>query len=29
MLGVPELRHLLTRMLWRGWRGVEHLLHWS
>jgi SRSO17 transposase len=28
-LSVPELRHLLTHMLWRGWHGVEHLLHWS
>jgi hypothetical protein len=28
-LSVPELRHLLTAMLWRGWHGVEHLLHWS
>jgi len=26
---VRELRHLLTAMLWRGWHGVEHLLHWS
>ena len=26
---VPELRHLLTRLLWRGWRGIEHLLHCS
>jgi hypothetical protein len=28
-LSVPELRHLLTGMLWRGWHGIEHLLHWS
>lgn len=28
-LSVPELRHLLTHQLWRGWHGVEHLLHWS
>jgi SRSO17 transposase len=27
-LSVPERRHLLTRMLWRGWHGLEHLLHW-
>src|ERR1039457_7314067 len=27
-LGVPELRHLLTALLWRGWHGIEHLLHW-
>jgi hypothetical protein len=26
---VPELRHLLTALLWRGWHGLEHLLHWS
>jgi hypothetical protein len=29
LLSVPELRHLLTHLLWRGWHGVEHLLHWS
>ena len=29
VLSVPELRHLLTHLLWRGWHGVEHLLHWS
>ena len=23
-LSVPELRHLLTHLLWRGWHGVEH-----
>jgi len=28
-LSVPELRHLLTGVLWRGWHGLEHLLHWS
>jgi len=28
-LSVPELRHLLTALLWRGWHGIEHLLHWS
>jgi hypothetical protein len=28
-LSVPELRHLLTALLWRGWHGLEHLLHWS
>ena len=28
-LSVPELRHLLTWMLWRGWHGIEHLLPWS
>src|ERR1017187_1617061 len=28
-LSVPELRHLLTHLLWRGWHGVEHLLQWS
>ena len=28
-LSVPELRHLLTGMLWRGWHGLEHLLQWS
>src|SRR5271163_3952139 len=28
-LSVPELRHLLTRLLWRGWHGVDHLLRWS
>ncbi len=28
-LSVPELRHLPTALLWRGWHGVEHLLHWS
>jgi hypothetical protein len=27
-LSVPELRHLLAGMLWRGWHGIEHLLHW-
>src|ERR1022692_1552355 len=27
-LSVPELRHLLTALLWRGWHGIEHLLHW-
>src|ERR1017187_10418181 len=27
-LGVPELRHVLTALLWRGWHGIEHLLHW-
>jgi hypothetical protein len=27
-LSVPELRHLLTHLLWRGWHGVGHLLHW-
>ena len=25
-MSVPELRHLLTGMLWRGWHGLEHLL---
>ena len=28
-LSVPELRPLLTHLLWRGWHGVEHLLYWS
>src|ERR1035437_9857331 len=28
-LSVPELRHLLTALLWRGWHGIEPLLHWS
>jgi hypothetical protein len=28
-LSVPELRHLLTGLLWHGWHGVEHLLYWS
>ncbi len=28
-LSVPELRHLLTALLWRGWHGLEHLRHWS
>jgi hypothetical protein len=28
-LSVPEMRHLLTQLLWRGWHGVEHLFHWS
>jgi SRSO17 transposase len=28
-LSVPELRHLLTALLWLGWQGIEHLLHWS
>ena len=28
-LSAPELRHLLTALLWRGWHGIEHLLHWS
>jgi len=28
-LSVPELRHLLTGMQWRGWHGLEHLLHGS
>jgi hypothetical protein len=28
-LSVPELRHLLAHLLWRGWHGIEHLLHWS
>ena len=28
-LSVPELRHLLTHLLWRGWHGAEHLLQWS
>jgi SRSO17 transposase len=28
-ISVPELRHLFTRLLFRGWNGVEHLLHWS
>jgi len=28
-LSVLELRHLLTDLLWRGWYGIEHLLHWS
>ena len=27
-LSVPELRHLLIHLLWRGWHSVEHLLHW-
>lgn len=27
-LSVPELRHLLTHLLWRGWHGVDHLLLW-
>jgi len=27
-LSVPELRHLLAHLLWRGWHGVEHLLLW-
>jgi hypothetical protein len=26
-LSVPELSHLLTGMLWRGWHSLEHLLH--
>ena len=28
-LSVPELRHLLTHLFWRGWHGVERLLRWS
>jgi len=28
-LSVPELRHLLTHLFWRGWHGIEHLLRWS
>src|SRR5579875_3624202 len=28
-LSVPELRHLLAHLFWRGWHGVEHLLRWS
>jgi hypothetical protein len=28
-LSVPELRHLLTHLLWGRWCGIEHLLHWS
>jgi hypothetical protein len=28
-LRVSQVRHLLTRMLWRGWHGVEDLLYWS
>lgn len=28
-LSVPELRRLLAHLLWRGWHGVEHLLHRS
>ena len=24
-----ELRHLLTALLWLGWHGIEHPLHWS
>jgi hypothetical protein len=25
-LSVPELRHLLTHLLWRGWHGVDNSL---
>src|SRR5664279_5390233 len=28
-LSIPELRPLLTALLWRGWHGIEPLLHWS
>jgi hypothetical protein len=28
-LSLSEIRHLLALCLWRGWHGVEHLLHWS
>jgi hypothetical protein len=28
-LSIPKLRHLLTYLLWRGWNGLDHLLHWS
>jgi hypothetical protein len=28
-LGVPELRRLLTHVLWRAWHSIEHRLHWS
>jgi SRSO17 transposase len=28
-LSVPEIRHLLVFLLWRGRYGLEHLLHWS
>jgi len=28
-LSVPELRHLIGKMLWRGWYSLKHLLKWS
>lgn len=28
-LSVPELRKMLTRLVWPGHHGIEHALHWS
>ena len=28
-LSVPEVRHLLTRLLWHGKHSLQHVLHWS
>jgi hypothetical protein len=28
-LSALEPRQLLTGLLWRGWRGLEYLPHWS
>ena len=28
-LSVPEVRHLLTRLLWHGKHSLQHVLDWS